>query len=368
MTRRVLHVCGDMRIGGAERAVFQLARAQIQRGDQVGILTSNPEAEYARAVRNVGGAVHSYRTGGRAAPGAVRDYLSTAAHYDIVHFHLADPVRMLASLRLNRRTKVFYTHRGGRQQWPAKRRMSYAIVGLCARHRFDGVSGNTIFAATLVAGLFRLNPSMVEVTYNGVDFNLLMPERTRKEVLSELQELDSDRFRIGTAANLRPWKRTEQLLYAVKAARIRNAHCYILGDGPSRPALEQLARTLSIVDRVSFLGTKRHVGDYLQIFDTFVLPSDSGESFGNAAVEAMGVGIPTIVMSDGGGLPEHVVPGGGVVVQNVPELATQLEQLSANPELRRSIGSRGRAYVRSKYTYDNAIKGYDRLYRRGRHD
>ena len=171
------------------------------------------------------------------------------------------------------------------------------------------------------------------------------------------------RLIVGTAANLQGWKRVHLLIEAISRAPDLPIHGLILGDGPARDSLEALARSLGVVDRVTFLGRKDHIGDYLQLLDIFVLPSGPEEAFGNAAVEAMGVGIPTVVFADGGGLTEHVTDRStGLVVRDSDRLAAALAELAGNETLRRELGAEGRRYVRSTYSLDAMFERYSRLY------
>ena len=67
---------------------------------------------------------------------------------------------------------------------------------------------------------------------------------------------------------------------------------------PRTARSERRAVALGIADRVAFLGRKEHIGDYLQILGVFVLPYSAGRGLRNAAaVEAMGMGIPTVVFA-----------------------------------------------------------------------
>ena len=145
---------------------------------------------------------------------------------------------------------------------------------------------------------------------------------------------------------MQSWKRVDRLLEAV--ARLGDGvNCVVLGDGPARPGLERRATELGIPDRVAFVGWKKHVGDYIQLLDAFVLPSGPEEAFGNAAVEAMGLGIPTVVFEDGGGLVEHVVDREtGLVVSDTDDLARALSELAAEPALRMHLGGAGRRRAR----------------------
>ena len=98
----------------------------------------------------------------------------------------------------------------------------------------------------------------------------------------------------------------------------------------------------------------------------FALPSGAEESFGNSAVEAMGFGLPTIVMRDGGGLTEHVVhEETGVVAESSDDLARWIGRLAEDRGLRTVIGARARDAIRARYTTGEMVGDYDRLYRAG---
>src|SRR5690625_6926732 len=83
----------------------------------------------------------------------------------------------------------------------------------------------------------------------------------------------------------------------------------MVGDGPDRTKAERRCRELGICDKVRFLGKQEHVEEVLSIADLFLIPSGS-ETFGLAALEAMGCGVP-VISSDIGGLPEVNLHGDG---------------------------------------------------------
>jgi glycosyltransferase involved in cell wall biosynthesis len=167
---------------------------------------------------------------------------------------------------------------------------------------------------------------------------------------------------VGTSAKLIPWKRIDRLVRA--AARLQqDVHCLVVGSGPELVALQRLADELGVSRRVTFVGLQECVGDYLQLMDVFALPSGPDEGFGNSLVEAMGVGLPSVVFSDGGGLLEHVSDGHtGLVAVGQEDFVGKLERLVADPAARRRIGDAGRNAVRSRYGLEQSLNGYLRLY------
>jgi len=359
---KILHVCGEMVIGGAERAIYQLVKCQLEGGNKVDILSTSQQSFYSQKVCELDSTVHSVGQKSGADFTCVRKYLKLACKYDVVHFHATNPALILASIFLGKKQRLFYTHRGGVHKFPIKRYLSHRISGFCIKHKFDGVSGNTYHAAKVASNLFRIPNAKVNVTYNGIYFELLTPKRNTKQVLNELGVRGRSKFLIGTTAKLIKWKRIDYLIQAIALMRDAPVHCFIIGDGPDRKRLKTLTSNLGVSEKISFTGRKEHVGDYLGVLDVFVLPSGSGESFGNSVVEAMSFGIPTIVMQDGGGMLEHYPEGFEMVAKDPADLARLITSIVDTPEIGREIGTICNEYVRRKYTVRNMKEGYDRLY------
>lgn len=115
--------------------------------------------------------------------------------------------------------------------------------------------------------------------------------------------------------NMKPAKDFPTLFRAV--ARLENldaVRLVILGDGPGRESLEELAVELGISDRVSFPGYVDNPYRYMSRADVFVL-SSAWEGFGNVLVEAMACGTP-IVSTDCPGGPAEILDTGsyGILV------------------------------------------------------
>ena len=144
----------------------------------------------------------------------------------------------------------------------------------------------------------------------------------------------------------------------------------IVGDGPQRYELEQLARTVGVADVTSFVGAVPHdrVPSELNELDIYVAVSRlDSESFGVAVLEASACELP-VVVSDAGGLPEVVENGktGLVILRENPErLAEALNLLIARGEMRTEFGRRGRCLVQQRYEWqhcvDSMLEVYDRM-------
>jgi glycosyltransferase involved in cell wall biosynthesis len=362
---RVIHVLWHMDHGGAERAVYQLVREQRRRGVVADVLVGSSRGYYGSLLIDAGAEVYELGQRNVADVLAARRAQRIFSRYGIVHYHYPEPALIHFGARTDAR--LFYTHRAGVFRYALRQSARYRLAGRYFREQFAGVSANTRQGAEAASRLFGINIEDVAVTYNGIDFSLLTPTRSSAAVSASLGLRPMPRMVVGVTANLRAWKRIDRLLEALRLLNDSTVTCLVVGDGPDRTRLERVAAALDIEAQVVFTGTSERVGDYLQLLDVFVLPSGPEESFGNAAVEAMGVGVPAIVFSDGGGLCEHVVDGKcGYVVETTTQLARRLEELRDAPSLREALGAAARTHVTSRYSIDAMRGQYDAFYETNR--
>jgi glycosyltransferase involved in cell wall biosynthesis len=359
---RILHCMWNGWIGGAERAVYLLVREQLRDPSlEPALLYAQPDGPYWERAEELGCPVIGVGVRNGRSISRINEIARAMRGFDVHHFHSAEPLLMLGSLRSGEVRRV-YTHRGGITDYPRRKRMQYALTGALLKRSFHGFSGNTRHAGVCAARLFRMDDIGFQVTYNGLEFDLLEPSRSRRDVRAELG-LPEQCFVLGTAAHLRSWKRIDRLIRALVQLDDPSVRLLVLGDGPDRPRLEAIANDSGASSRVVFAGPKTDVADYLSAMDAFALPSTGLESFGNAAVEAMSMGLPTIVAADGGGLAEHVDDGvTGFVVGDDQELVERLRELVGDRGRAAEIGAAGRSVVRKRYTPARAARAYRKLY------
>jgi glycosyltransferase involved in cell wall biosynthesis len=143
----------------------------------------------------------------------------------------------------------------------------------------------------------------------------------------------------------------------------------ILGSGPQRDSLEQLARDLNVRDRVEFLSwiPSTKTPDFARSLDVFVLPSltqsNWKEQFGRALIENMACGVP-VIGSTCGEIP-NVIGDAGLIVKegDDAELATALIRLRDDINLRNDLAKRGRERVLEKFTQKRIAEETVRVYR-----
>jgi glycosyltransferase involved in cell wall biosynthesis len=121
------------------------------------------------------------------------------------------------------------------------------------------------------------------------------------------------------------------------------ARLWLVGDGPTRSAAEELVNTLRIGDRVEFTGERSDIASLLTEVDIFVLASKN-ELLPISIIEAMRAGLP-VVASRLGGIPQLTLDGvTGLLVErgSVRDLQEALSRLVKDRELRIKFGESGR--------------------------
>ena len=171
-----------------------------------------------------------------------------------------------------------------------------------------------------------------------------------------------DAFAIGIVARLAPVKNHALLLMALTKLGPQ-FHLVLVGDGPSRSELAQLAHQLNIEHRVHFAGEVISPLNLHQFFDASVLCS-LNEGFPNSVIEALAAARP-VVATPVGGVVDVVADGvTGLLVPlgDHTQLAGALRMLEADPLLRTRIGGVGREAVREKFHQEIVIGKLSALY------
>ena len=190
------------------------------------------------------------------------------------------------------------------------------------------------------------------------------------EVDSQSQRLERHRewgipvgaFVLGVVARLAVVKNQAMLLRALPELD-DDTHVVLVGDGPERARLEELAAQLGVASRVHFTGTVLSRINLHQFFDVSVLCSHS-EGFPNAVIEALAAQRPVVATRVGGILDviEHGVTGLLIDAEDVHALAHSLRALRSDAALRAQLGSAGAKRVRERYGQQFVISKLENLY------
>ncbi|WP_246156032.1 glycosyltransferase family 4 protein [Thiohalocapsa marina] len=168
-------------------------------------------------------------------------------------------------------------------------------------------------------------------------------------------------------------KGVEDLLLATNLLRrsLPNVRTLIVGDGPDRPALEQLAQSLGDADIINFSGwvAPHDIPAYLRAADIFIGPSRTAadgwiEAQGLAILEAMAARTPVIASRSGGIIDTVQHEETGILVdERAPEqIAAAIERIVHNGNLRRKITENAARCAQSRFSRDSSAKAFSALF------
>jgi glycosyltransferase involved in cell wall biosynthesis len=112
----------------------------------------------------------------------------------------------------------------------------------------------------------------------------------------------------------------------------------------------------ALSDRIHTPGPLGHPGLFYAAADLFVLPSRE-DPFPTVCLEAMEAALPVVAFQDAGGIGEAVGSDAGIFVPylDVYALATAVEHLIDHPELRSSLGFRGKQRVKDRFQLSDYV-------------
>jgi glycosyltransferase involved in cell wall biosynthesis len=96
--------------------------------------------------------------------------------------------------------------------------------------------------------------------------------------------------------------------------------------------------------------TPDRVPEFMRSLDVLIVPSTSQETFSQAMVQGMLTALPVLAF-DLPVLAEKLDAGGGLIFRTTAELASLVERLAADPDLRRHLGQAARATALDRYVW-----------------
>jgi glycosyltransferase involved in cell wall biosynthesis len=236
---------------------------------------------------------------------------------------------------------IFYSAVNVDRRW----RLPYRAIERLVLRRADGAHTPNRDAAGILRAKGMPNNRPVRVIPLGVD-----PEPFEAAQPVDLAGIAAPR--IGFVGRLEPVKGLDVLLDAFDRLRTR-ASLVIAGAGSERRRLAARARgRVHIVPPVQFEA----LPGFLKTLDVLVLPSVTilpmhREQFGRVLVEAMAAGVP-VIGSSSGAIPDVIGDAGLVVPErDADALATAIDAVLGNADLRQQCVARGRLRVKTRFAW-----------------
>jgi glycosyltransferase involved in cell wall biosynthesis len=347
--------------GGAERVLVNLARGFIDRGRQVDVVLSQATGEYIdqlpenvklvdlkshRVFASLPGLVRYLRECRPAALFAFQDHCGVAAIW----------ARAIAGVPTQIVPTVHTTWSGALCE---RSNLKLRLLRYLAQFTYPSASSIVAVShgvAEDLSSTLQLTPNLIKVIYNPiVDARI---GKLAGQPLSHPWLASGQPPVVIAAGRLSPEKDFATLLRAF--AVLRNqvvCRLILLGDGPERTSLEQLARELGVQENVQFLGFVANPYMYMKRAAVFAL-SSVREGLPTALVEALSLNIP-VVSTDCANGPREILCNGLygtlVAVGDADGIAAALADVLLSKARTDITGAAER------FTLDRALQSYTAL-------
>ena len=289
-------------------------------------------------------------------PALVRQIRKSQA--DIIHIHWPNPTAVLAYMASGHHGRLIFTYHSDvvRQRMLA---IAFTPILRLALRKAAAiiVSSPNYIESSDILSEFR---SKCHVVPFGVSVDHF--EQCDQKRVSRIRERYGPRIVLGVGRMVY-YKGFEYLVRAMKSV---DGHLIIIGNGPLREHLEQVAVECNVDDRVAFLTEVDEIRPYYHAADVFVLSSVMrSEAFGIVQLEAMACGKPIINTDLNSGVTfvsPHEVSGLTVPPADAEALAGAINVLLDRPYYRAQLGTQAKLRVANEFTVENMVQRTFDLY------
>jgi rhamnosyl/mannosyltransferase len=283
-----------------------------------------------------------------------------ASKADLVHIHLPNPAAVLAFLASGHRGRVLFTYHSDtvRQKVLGSLFEPFLHAALHRSSAIIATSPNYLETSPVLAG-YRDRCHVIPYGIDIAEFQHCDPA-----AVAQIRRRLGDRL-IITVGRLVYYKGFEYLIRAMADVQGR---LLIIGDGPLRGELQNLASDIGVTDKVIFAGEVQNseTVPYYHAADVFALASVArSEAFGIVQIEAMAAGLPVVNTKLDSGVPfVSLDQQTGVTVPPADHkaLAGALNLLLDDPDLRKTLGRaaqlRAQTEFRSKIMASRTLSLY----------
>lgn len=353
-------------VGGLERQAHELAKALIQRGHSVHVVSSRfdsrqndvefiEEVQVHRVPWNESRLVRFVFLPFRLA----RILIQVRAQVDLIHVHNISWFGAFITLLARAFGKPVITKLPGAGDFgiPAMRRRPLGWLRVALLKMSDSIVAMTPESVSELASIHYPLAQVLKAT-NGIPLahrSSSPPRPGQSETVSAVfvGRLSSEK---GLVDLWSAWAN-------VQARTTRPVKLRVIGTGPQESELRALAAALDLGDTVELMGYCEDVQAELSKADLFVLPSYA-EGNSNALLEAMRAGLP-VIATHVGGTPIQVGSNGQhflVKPGDREALADRLLELIENDVIRRNVGALMHARITKLFSIEQVAATYEKAY------
>lgn len=376
---KILHIAPSLNPewGGPPRVVIGMAKALVEKGVKVSILTTAEKGKERRGIRPKGVTVQVFERGSFSrfwtaySSGVTRVMVEEIENCDLVHIHELWHYLHYVGHKTARKLKKPYgiSVDGQLAPWDLSRKaLRKSIYSILVQKRIlkDAAFLHAVTEEE-VKDIRKYGVSNnIFIIPNGIN---LEDSLTLSRVHPGLPKLQNKKI-VLFLGRIHPIKGLDLLAKAWgQIAKGRNDLVLVIV-GPDtdgyKSKIEGILKSKGVTDKVIFLGMVEEDEKkiILERADIVVIPSYS-EVRSLVALEAMISQKPIIITNQCHFSEISEVAAGIVIEPNVVQLEKALNELLVNPEMRKRMGQNGRTLVMERYTWDKIVNRLIEIYKYG---
>lgn len=359
---RVLQVINNLAVGGAEHELFYFLQEAVKDSSfSFEVCTIWEEGNLHEEIASLGIPVfclsprHKYSLWNI---WKINQVIRTG-FYDIVHVHLfpASIYAALATIFQRNPLFVFTEHS------ESNRRRVHRLLRPIEAWQYNRFDLILAVSKSVKDELMHWQPRIAEritIAENAIPVDKIPAYR---KGASRPEDKEIDILYIGRLIQAKGVDVLLQSIFKAQGCIDRPIRTCILGDGPQRRMLEQMASNLGL-GNVSFLGFQKDVFYWMAKAKVMVLPS-RWEGLPIALLEAMAFGIPVICTTVGGIADVIEQDDSGILIPpgNTNELSAAICRILEDGDLRDRLATRARVTVNERFDVKKLVKQILDLYR-----
>jgi glycosyltransferase involved in cell wall biosynthesis len=302
ISNKVTHLITTIERGGAEKQLLTLASEQVQSGLKVEVFFLKGKPDLKNEFEASGIKVNNLLVEKSFFKQIYLLSKYLRKNSSPVHAHLPKS-ELLAAIVVTKKYFVFSRH-NAEPFWPGGPRIiSNLLSKFVCKRASQGIAISNAVKSYLIKRDEVPSGYTIDVVYYGFQKdNLNNP--VGLSLVTNLMNGQSSNYKIGSIGRLVPQKDYPTLLSAFSKVlkSVPNLELYVVGEGYLQKDLIDLSASLSINDKVHWLGKTEYIKEFLSKIDLFILPSKY-EGFGLVLLEAM-VAKKPIIAANNSAIPE----------------------------------------------------------------
>lgn len=205
----------------------------------------------------------------------------------------------------------------------------------------------------------------IKVISNGCELPTCIGERITYDVKWTLG-IKRDAFLLASIGSLIHRKGMDILIRSIASLNCisNDHHLLIIGDGPEKKKLLQLAEKHNVSDNVHFVGEQANIHQWLNSGVDLFVSGARDEAFGLVVAEAALANIP-VVAPNVGGIPEVLVDQLSALLYeptSIPDLCRAINTILTNPTLKKQLCYAAKLRVQTRFSVQMNTRSFEALY------